>query len=111
MSPTNYYVGGQFGELWHHNAGVWTRIDDLPATDINALACAAANDIFVALNGGLLYRFDGAQWTPVRTPLSEHLLSLSIAAGTNATSLYVGATTPSPTIVRLDRMRPWPASP
>ncbi len=79
-SPTDLWVVGQAGALWHGNGVKWV-VQPLPAgvrpADLWAVTGSDANDLWVCGDGPTMLHFSRGTWYPVAVPTQRNLAALA----------------------------------
>lgn len=64
-SATNIYCAGDGGDLWHFDGKHWTELHFPSNVNIENLCCAAAGDVYVGCQNGIVYRGSGNTWKKI----------------------------------------------
>ncbi|MHC4598365.1 MAG: choice-of-anchor X domain-containing protein [Planctomycetota bacterium] len=64
-SPSNLYVTGQYGQVFHYDGSVWRMMDPRPGTNVSwwGVWCESANSVWIGGTSGRVCHFDGNDWT------------------------------------------------
>lgn len=64
-SAGNIYCAGGDGDLWHFDGRHWTELHFPSSVIIENICCAAADDIYIGCQNGIVYRGSGDTWTTI----------------------------------------------
>lgn len=64
-SATNIYCAGGEGDFWHFDGERWTKLQFPNDVVIEALCCAAPDDVYVGCRNGIVYRGRGNNWKKI----------------------------------------------
>jgi len=80
-SPTDVFVGGSSGLVWHFNGTSWSSTSTGTYQDLRGVWGTSGSDVFVAGGGGTILRYNGTSWTPMSSGSSVYLYSVWGSSG------------------------------
>jgi hypothetical protein len=85
--PSDIYVVGEYGRIFHFDGQKWTRIDCQTNLNLERVRCVSSDEVYVCGERGILLRGNRRGWDVIDTELTDNLWDLEMFKG----RLYLAA--------------------